>query len=119
MSPPHRLRHLSSPTLSKDELFNDLQMNHSGRMVRGARALPLFEKQKGKLCHPTEDARRRLELRGEREGCSKPPYLLQRGGEERRGEGGASEDAGAVSERGHLTMNLPRNSVHTLFIVVF
>lgn len=37
MSPLRGLRHLSSLTLSKDEVFNDLQMNHSGRIVRGAR----------------------------------------------------------------------------------
>lgn len=58
MSPLHRLRHLSSLTLSKDEFFNDLQMNHSGRIVREAEPSPFLKNKKGKLCHPLKTARK-------------------------------------------------------------
>jgi len=73
MSPLHRIRHLSRLMLSKDEFFNDLQMNHSGRIIREARALS-FLKTKRETVPSTEKACKNVLCKRcatRREGCCK------------------------------------------------
>ncbi len=114
----HRLCHLSSPTLSKDEFFNDLQMNHSGRIVREAEPSP-FLKTKREIVPSTEKAWRMSEMKAVLQLVKDAVKHI------------CFKDAAywkvhcrASENRKSLSVQPPNNessssSVHTLFVVIF